>query len=94
MLPSVTMKPSDALQQHVDGAQVGDEQIGVDVQTLFESLRTDEQKRPIGAIFAQTFAHLGVHHFTIFTSKPPVVRTDGIGDMKEPSTVETSVGFD
>ena len=36
------MQPADPLQQHVDRTQVGEQEIGIDVQTLFQRLGADD----------------------------------------------------
>ena len=46
----VPVEPPDPLQQHVDRADVGEQQVGVDVERLFQRLRADHDRpapRPV-----------------------------------------------
>ena len=43
----MAIQPPDSLQQNIDGAEIGKEVIGVNVQTLFERLRSDDKNSTI-----------------------------------------------
>ena len=45
----VAMQASDALQKDIDRTQISDEQISVDVEALFQSLRADDDHAAPGA---------------------------------------------
>ena len=49
----MSMQTANPLQQHIDRAQIGDQQVGVDVQRLFQRLRAHNDKSAGGAAFAQ-----------------------------------------
>src|SRR5438132_11349339 len=42
--PRMAMQPTQSLQQYVRGTNVGDEEIGIDVEALFERLRADDDE--------------------------------------------------
>ena len=47
----VAVQSADPLQQHVDGAEIGEQKIRIDIQTLLQSLRPDHDTPAGGAIF-------------------------------------------
>ena len=68
------VQPSYALEQHVDGAQVGDEQVRVYVQRLFERLRSHHDASAAAALSSKMRLHGGVQQLAVFTGEPAGVQ--------------------
>ena len=49
----MAMQPPDPLQQHIHRAQVGDQQVSIKIEALFQRLGADQQHRPDGGTFAE-----------------------------------------
>ena len=58
--PGVAMQSANPLEQHVHGTQVGNEQVGIDVQTLLQRLCANDDPTP--GVFS-VLAQLGLYLF-------------------------------
>jgi hypothetical protein len=67
------MQTADALQQDVHRAQVGDQEIGVDIETLFESLSTDDDQSAAWPLLAQAFFDRGVEQRPVLAAETAVM---------------------
>ena len=74
----VAVQSTQALQQHIHGAQVGDEQVGINVQTLLQRLRAnDHQPCTTGAgaaLLAHLLLHLSIQQRPILAAETAVVQ--------------------
>ena len=51
--PVVPVQPADTLQEHVDRGEIGDQQVGIDIERLLERLGGDDERRPRGRVLAE-----------------------------------------
>jgi len=68
------MQPADALQQHIHWREIGDQQIGVDIETLFERLGADQDERPRRPLVADLPLHRTIEPAPIHAGEPPVMQ--------------------
>jgi hypothetical protein len=84
-LEFVAMKTAYALQQNVDRAKIGDKDVGVDVEALFEGLRADGDHAAWGAPFGhrrQGGFDDFVHELAILGREAAVMKSRTSGVLK------------
>ena len=69
------VEASDALQQNVHGAKVGDEQVGVDVQGLLQRLGADHHPAAVIPFPSDLFLNGGVQQPPVLCGEPAVVQS-------------------
>ena len=70
----MAMQSPDALQQHVSGAKVGDEQVGVDVQRLLQRLRAHHHQPAGGPSPPQSPLNLLIQQLAVNSRETSVVQ--------------------
>ncbi len=69
----VAVEASDALEEHVDGAEVGYKQVGVDVERLFERLRADDDAASGLPALAEQLLYPLIKHCAVAGGESPVM---------------------
>jgi hypothetical protein len=79
------MEPTDALQEHVDRAKVGEQQINVHVQGLLYCLCRNQDATPIGPLLTDAFLQRLVQRAPIDSGEAAMVRSnDALAREQEP----------
>ena len=75
----MAMQPPDSLQQNIDGAVIGKEVIGVNVQTLFERLRSDDKNSAIlPELGRKSLLYCSVEQPAVFWLKASMVQSRAV----------------
>ena len=89
----VAVEASDALEEHVDGAQVGYEQVGVDVERLLERLGSDDDAASrLPALAEQLFYSL-IKHCAVTGGESPVMERRYAFNVEQQARVAVSGEF-
>lgn len=85
----VTVEAADPLEEYVHRAEVGEEQVGVEVEALLDGLGGDEDTTlPLRAALAEADLNGGVEKAAVDAGESSVVRGDDIADAEEEAAVD------
>ena len=72
--PTFTVQAAQSLQQNVCRAEVGNDQVGIDVEALFQCLGTDQDQTARGALAPDPTLDLRIEQLAVFAGKAAVVQ--------------------
>lgn len=79
----MAMQAPDPLQENISRTQVGDEQVGTDVEALLQSLRTNEDETAASAIGLHLSLDLGVEQLAVLARESTVMKSRNPATAKD-----------